>query len=146
MKPLFYSLFFLVLFACSSNQVDDKNCRFLINNTFNRSINLNTADPNLIGLQAVGGSGYVPDLGGNYGVIITRTSVESYIAWDATDPNHFQTDCSKLTINGTEAKCGCDDENTYSLLTGQVIGGKALPCNLKNYRVEKSGNTLFISN
>ena len=42
--------------------------------------------------------------------------------------------------------CGCDDNNKYSLFTGQPLENPELRCGLKPYFVESSGNSLFISN
>ena len=94
-------------------------------------------------LQYTSNSVYVANQG-NKGVIVMNVG-SGYRAWDAADPNHEQTSCSLLIINGANAVCGCMDANTYSLFTGGSIG-KQLPCGLKEYRVSKSGNSLIITN
>lgn len=81
---------------------------------------------------------------GNKGIIVTNSGT-GFLAWDAADPNHAQQSCSVVNGTGFEGTCGCTDANTYSFITGQSLG-TALPCTLKRYRVEQSGNTLFISN
>jgi hypothetical protein len=51
-----------------------------------------------------------------------------------------------MTIDGANAKCGCGDENEYSLFIGQPLN-EALPCGLKEYRVTPTGsNTYSITN
>lgn len=141
MKPFIYTFCFVLLTACS-NTVENEHCKYLLNLKFNTSINLSL--PQYSQLQFAGNSIYIENFG-NKGIIVASTGVD-FLAWDAADPNHAQTDCSKLVNSGLNATCGCSDKNTYSLVTGQITGSSALPCSLRNYRVEKSGNVLYISN
>ena len=94
-------------------------------------------------LQFTSNSVYIANQG-NKGVIVINVG-SGFRAWDAADPNHEQSTCSLLTITGANAVCGCVDANTYSLFTGGSIG-KQLPCGLKEYRVNVSGNSLLITN
>lgn len=141
MKSLFYGVCLVFLFGCSGN-TENENCKFLLDISLNIPVNLNL--PQYSQLQFAGNSIYVSNVG-NGGVIIASTGSD-FLAWDARDPNHAQTSCSILVNSGLEATCGCDDKNTYSLVTGQALGSKALPCSLRNYRVQKNGNMLYISN
>ena len=141
MKTFFYTICFIFLVGCSGN-TENENCKFLLNINFNIPLNLNL--PQYSQLQFAGNSIYVTNVG-NGGIIIASTGAD-FLAWDARDPNHAQTSCSILVNSGLEATCGCDDENTYSLVTGQALGTNPLPCSLRNYRVQKNGNTLYISN
>ena len=68
-----------------------------------------------------------------------------YRAWDAADPNHIPDTCSFLQRTDATITCGCTDENSYSLFTGQSLG-TALPFGLKEYRVTVSGSTIVVSN
>jgi len=139
---LFLPLLCLTLFiSCSDNVNENKNCKYLVNIGVNVSINLSF--PEYSELQFTGNSIYIPNAG-NAGVIVAFTGAD-YLAWDAADPNHVQSPCSTLANSSLQATCACEDKNTYSLVTGQSLG-KALPCGLKNYRVEKNGNTLLIYN
>jgi len=142
-KPLYYSLL-LVLFtmSCSKSNVNNRNCRFLLNIGVNTSINLNVLPYS--SLQFVSNSVYVPNAG-NGGIIVTNSGT-GFLAWDASDPNHSPNTCSKLEINGLEGTCGCSDANVYSLITGQPLSDPDLNCGLKAYRVEQSGSDLIISN
>ncbi|TJY38001.1 Rieske (2Fe-2S) protein [Pontimicrobium aquaticum] len=141
-KPL-YSLVLIFLFSsCSKSDVNNRNCRFLLNVGVNTSINLNVFPYS--NLQFVSNSVYVPNVG-NGGVIVTNSGT-GYLAWDASDPNHTPNTCSRLEINGLEGTCGCTDANVYSLITGQPLSDPDLNCGLKAYRVEQSGNDLIISN
>ncbi len=142
MKKIFLCvLISVVLVACSNSNNSNDNCKFLLNIGVNVNINLNL--PQYSQLQFISNSVYIPNVGNN-GVIVTNSGT-GFLAWDASDPNHTPNSCSALSANGFEGTCGCTDANTYSFITGQSLG-TALPCTLKRYRVEQSGNTLFISN
>lgn len=142
MKKIFlFVLTSFILVACSKNDDNNTNCKFLLNIGVNVSVNLNL--PQYSQLQFISNSVYIPNAG-NKGVIVTNSGT-GFLAWDAADPNHAQQSCSVLSGTGLEGTCGCTDANTYSFITGQSLGS-ALPCTLKRYRVEQSGNTLFITN
>jgi len=130
-----------LLFTCSKNEIDT-NCKYLLNIGVNTSINLNL--PQYSQLQFTSNSIYIANVG-NGGVIVTNSGT-GFLAWDASDPNHSPSSCSRLSVSGLEAKCGCNDENLYSLITGQALGNSNLRCGLKAYRVEQSGTNLLISN
>jgi len=140
MKHFFLLMSLMFLTACSRNN-SDENCKFLVNAQVNASVNMNL--PQYSQLQFTSNSVYLANQG-NKGVIVTNVG-SGYRAWDAADPNHEQTTCSLLKINGANAVCGCDDANTYSLFTGGSVG-QQLACGLKEYRVNVSGNSLIISN
>ena len=129
-----------MLTSCSRS-INDDNCKFLVNAAVNVTINLNF--PEYSQLKYTSNSVYIVNQG-NRGIIVTNVGY-NYRAWDAADPNHEQNACSLLTINGAEAVCGCFDANTYNLYTGSSVGAQ-LPCGLKEYRVTKSGNSLFVTN
>ena len=140
-KSFLIALACFVFVACSKSNVNNENCKFLLNLGVNTSINLNL--PQYSQLQFISNSVYIPNFG-NKGIIVTNSGT-GFLAWDAGDPNHAQQSCSVVNGNGLEGTCGCTDANTYSFITGQSLG-TTLPCTLKRYRVEQSGNTLFISN
>ncbi len=142
MKHFFCILALLILTSCSKNSIDNKNCKFLLDVGINLTVNLNL--PEYSQLTFPGNAVYIGNAG-NAGVIVAFTGAD-FLAWDASDPNHIPNTCSTLNISGLEGTCGCDDENTYSFVNGQPLGNPELQCALKNYRVEKSGNTLIISN
>jgi nitrite reductase/ring-hydroxylating ferredoxin subunit len=142
MKSYLYIPLFALIISCSDNSTDNKNCRFLLNIGVNVSINMSL--PQYSQLQFISNSVYVPNVG-NAGIIVTNTG-SGYLAWDAADPNHTPSNCSTLNVSGLNAICGCEDKNTYSLVTGQAIGNGNLICSLKNYRVEQSGTNLRIYN
>ena len=140
MKQLiFVFLMCLMLMSCSKSD-SDNNCNFLVNAGVDFTVNLSL--PQFNNLQFTSNSVYVPNQG-NGGVFVTNTG-SGIVAWDAADPNHAFSNCSIMTlIDGISAKCNCDDENTYELITGQSLNIN-LPCTLKPYRVQDNGNNTFL--
>ena len=142
-KKLFLMLSCVVVLVCSKND-PIYNCNYLLDVGFNLTVNLNLPQYNqlLFPVNAVRVNGY-----GNNGIILVRTNADSILAWDGADPNHTSSSCSKLTIVGLNAVCGCEDGNEYSLITGTVLNDNPQPCTLKPYRVEAMGNnTYYVSN
>ena len=128
-----------MLTSCSKND-SDNNCNFLVNAGVDFTVNLNL--PQFNDLQFPSNSVYVANQG-NGGVFVTNTG-SGILAWDAADPNLPFSNCSILTlIDGITAKNSCDDENTYELITGQSLN-ENLPCTLKPYRVEQTGNSTYL--
>ena len=142
MKYIFSFLCFIFLYACSGNSVDNKNCKFLLDIGVN--INIDLSLPQYSQLNFSGNSVYIANAG-NAGIIIASTGANFY-AWDASDPNHVPNSCSALVPSGLFGTCGCEDGNTYNFVTGEPEANAGLRCALKNYRVEKNGNTLLIYN
>lgn len=142
MKYIFLLFGLLLITSCSkSDRVNS--CNFLLDVSVNASVNMNL--PQYSQLQFTSNSVYIANQG-NKGVIVINVGNSTYRAWDASDPNHAPNSCSLLTIEGANAKCGCEDQNEYNLFTGQIVADN-LPCGLKEYRVESAGNnTLRISN
>jgi nitrite reductase/ring-hydroxylating ferredoxin subunit len=141
MRKLFFILLFNIIFYtnCSKN-INNSQCSYLLNLDIYYELNLNL--PQNSELNFISNSTYIPNVG-NGGIIVTNSGT-GFLAWDAADPNHSNLPCSRLTISGLEATCGCSEENTYSLITGQSLG-VALNCTLKQYRVESNGNILIIT-
>lgn len=139
-KLVIFSLSTLLFFSCSKNDDNNSNCNFLFNVGVNASLNLDFPEYN--DLNFIGSSIYVPDYG-NKGLIITNTGT-GYMAFDAADPNHTPNTCSTLTISTGIGTCGCDDENKYSLFTGQPLENSELRCGLKIYRTELNGSNLLV--
>ena len=130
------------ILSCSKSDDTNSNCNYLLNVGVNTSVNLNLFP--YTNLQFVSNSEYVPNVG-NGGIIVTNTGT-GFRAWDASDPNHTPSACSVMEIVGIEGVCGCADENTYSLFTGQPLGNPDLRCGLKAYNVQQNGNELIIFN
>ena len=143
MKKLLVIFGCVVFFGCSKDD-STYNCNYLLDVGVNLSVNLNFPQYNqlLFPVSAMRVENY-----GNNGIILVRANANSILAWDGADPNHVASSCSKLTIVGLNAVCGCEDGNEYNLITGTALGDDPQPCTLKPYRVEVTGtNTYLISN
>ena len=118
---------------------------YLVDIRFQRDLNLSL--PLYNGLNYVGGSMLIPDLGIN-GVIIFNLNNSSYLAWEATCPNHTPRDCSSLSSEGVLALCSCE-EYKYSLATGQILNPNENlnpPQNLLFYQIQNLNGTLRVFN
>ncbi len=138
---LLISLFFIL--SCSKSDRED-GCNFLANNAVvDASVNLNL--PQFTQLQFTGNSVFIANEG-IAGVYLSNVGNNNFRAFDAADPAHAATSCSFLVNTNGIGKCGCSDENQYSLLTGQAVNSD-VTCLLREYRVESGGaNMLLISN
>lgn len=141
MKKILFCLVTILLVSCSKSNINNSNCRFLLNVNVNLLLPLSL--PQYSQLRFAGNSVIEP--GGNKGVIVIYTGTD-YLAWDAADPNVTISSCSNLTVSGFTATSNCTNANEYSLLTGQPLSDPSLPCGLKPYRIELNGNDLIITN
>ena len=143
MKKTLSILIFTLIFSCQKNDDNNVNCNFLLSVPVNASINLNLPQYNQLNFinNPVYVSGY-----GNKGLIINRIGANSFVAFDAADPNHTPSSCSTLEISGIEGTCKCDDANSYSLFTGEPLGDNTLSCALKAYRAELLGDNVIVTN
>ncbi|MDA9241804.1 hypothetical protein OAC93_00805 [Flavobacteriaceae bacterium] len=135
---LIFSL--ILITSCSKNEIN-KN-PYLQNISFEKTINLNL--PQYDNLNYSGGSVYLSS-GGIKGLILFNFSNQIF-AWEASCPNQYPTSCSKMTINGVQSKCSCENYE-YSLATGQLLSNSeknSYP--MKLYFSEKNGNSVRISN
>ena len=118
---------------------------YLVDIRFQRDLNLSL--PLYNGLNYVGGSILISDLGIN-GVIIFNLNNSSYLAWEATCPNHMPKDCSSLSLEGVLAVCSCE-KFRYSLATGQILNPNENlnpPQNLLFYQIQNLNGTLRVFN
>ena len=133
-------LIFFGTFSCSKNQLN--NNPYLQEISFEKVINLNL--PQYDNLKYSGGSIYLPS-GGIKGLLLFNIN-EQIMAWEASCPNQYPSSCSKMTINGVQSICSCEDFK-YSLATGQILSNsekESYP--MKLYYSEKNGNSVRISN
>lgn len=142
MKSTFSLICIILLVSCSSNSTEDKACNFLLDVGVNFTIDLSL--PQYSQLNFAGNSIYISSQG-NAGIIVATTGAD-FFAWDAADPNHAVSACSKITPSGLFGACGCDDGNKYNFVTGEPDSNDGLRCSLRNYRIEKNGNNLLIFN
>jgi nitrite reductase/ring-hydroxylating ferredoxin subunit len=133
-------LIFFGTFSCSKNQLN--NNPYLQDISFEKVINLNL--PQYDNLKYSGGSIYLQS-GGIKGLLLFNIN-EQIMAWEASCPNQYPSSCSKMTINGVQSICSCEDFK-YSLATGQILSNsekESYP--MKLYYSEKNGNSVRISN
>ncbi|MEK9612614.1 MAG: hypothetical protein VW080_01660 [Flavobacteriaceae bacterium] len=134
---------FLCFSKCES--VPERRNPYLVDIRFQREINLSL--PLYNNLNFIGGSVLIEDVGIN-GIMIFNLNGSSYLAWEATCPNHLAESCSKLSIEGVLAHCSCEDFQ-YSLATGQILNPtEALdpPHNLLFYQIQNFNGILRVTN
>ncbi|PKV48408.1 hypothetical protein ATE84_0407 [Aquimarina sp. MAR_2010_214] len=144
-KTLFLASVLLILSCSSDNKVD--NNQFLPPSNVNYQINLNLPQFNPLKFP---GNHLVDNTenGSIRGIIIYNIDNTQYAAFELSDPNHSPNNCSAVSVeNQTSitATCGCDDGNSYNIVTGQQTSGDG-QFGLRRYNVRREGNTLFISN
>jgi len=134
--PLAFILF--LIFSCKKQP--KYNNPYLTDVSFSIEINMDL--PEYQSLKFANNSVLVYNVGIK-GVIVFNTG-SGYVAYEASDPNHYPNDCSQMQPNQFTCKCDCE-ENQYSLYTGQLTEG-AGEYAMKAYHISRSGNKLRISN
>ncbi len=130
-------------FGCGKRPIDRN--PYLVDIRFQREFNLSL--PLYSGLNYVGGSLLIEDAGIN-GIILFNLNGSSYLAWEATCPNHLPESCSKLGIKGVLTVCSCESFQ-YSLATGQLLNpseGLSPPQSLLFYQVQNYNGILSVRN
>lgn len=132
----------ICLTGCENDDVRQNNPN-LLNIQFDIVLNLNF--PQYSQLNFAGNAIYVGGQGiGNDGIIVVNTG-SGFVAWDASDPNEFPSNCTRLQINGLTASSTCPSPNSYSLVTGQPLeDGLQFP--LLSYRVSPSDGSVRVFN
>ena len=136
-------LFLVLILGCSKDPIQRN--PYLADIRFQRNLNLSL--PLYNQLNFVGGSILIPDIGIK-GVIIFNLSGNTFLAWEATCPNHIPESCSKLDISGVLAECSCEDFQ-YSLATGQLLNPNETlnpPRDLLFYQIQNFNGILRVSN
>ncbi|MDG2455309.1 MAG: hypothetical protein P8N47_05840 [Bacteroidia bacterium] len=91
---------------------------------------------------------------GHRGVYVIHNYDDMYYAIERTCTYQSEMDCARVTLDNDilQLRCGTLQDTTFSPCCGSVydfnsgfISGPTR-CNLKTYRVAKSGNSLFVSN
>lgn len=130
--------------TCSKSDDANNGNPYLPEQIFDTGTAINTNFPQYNNLQFPGNNSVINGFGING--IVVYNSGSSYIAFELSDPNHALQSCSKLTVEGVIATCGCTDEKQYDILTGQVQQGTTGQYSLKPYFVETSGNIIRVYN
>ena len=134
---------FLLLYNCSERPIDRN--PYLTDIRFQKEFNLSL--PLYSNLNYVGGRLLIEDEGIN-GIILFNLNGSSFLAWEATCPNHLPESCSKLGIEGVLAFCDCESFQ-YSLATGQLLNPSeelSPPQPLLFYQVQNYNGILSVSN
>lgn len=143
-KNTFYlSLLFILLLSCSREPLERN--PYLPELRFSIPINLSL--PQYDNLRFTGGTILLPNYG-HKGIIVFNLNGNSYLAWEASCPNHLPNDCSQTQLVGVLAQCSCE-EYQYSLATGQLLNpdeSLTTPYSLVMYQAILRGNTLEVSN
>nr|WP_299342742.1 hypothetical protein [Allomuricauda sp.] len=145
MRHYWILLSFLILLSCDSDPTNRN--PFLQEVNFRFEINLNL--PLYNNLNNIGNPVYVGNAGvGIRGAFVIKSSLDTFLAFEASCPNQEPSPCSTMEIEGQNVICPCDDL-TYSLFTGQLLnrpddGNRYY--DLLFYRATQSGNTVIISN
>ncbi len=124
--------------SCSKTQ-QDRN-PYLKDVSFGREINLDL--PQYSSLKFANNSVLIRDIGIK-GVIVFNTGSQ-FMAWEASDPNHYPSSCSTMEPQQFTCSCPCEG-NKYSLFDGQIINGEG-HYTLKPYHISPNGNILYIYN
>ena len=137
---LIVGVFFTI--SCENNDDDNQRNPFLIDLNFSTQLSaIQTID-----LEIPGNAIYVAN-GGIKGFFIINAG-GSFLAWEASDPNHAPNDCSRMNIqnnDGLNVVCQCEDAHSYNLFTGQA-NNETLEFTMLNYRVNSSGGIITVSN
>jgi hypothetical protein len=132
--------FFIGLLCSCSDGMQSYNNPYLPNYSFAITINKNL--PLYNGLNSPINPIIIREAtAGITGIIAMKISDNDYRAWELSCPNQVPTNCSKMTLNGLNAKCSCDNFE-YSIFTG--LGNAPYP--MKPYRVEVLGDVIRIYN
>ena len=133
----------LLVYNCSGRPIDRN--PYLVDIRFQREFNLSL--PLYSNLNYAGGSLLIENAGIN-GIILFNLNGSSFLAWEATCPNHLPKSCSKLEIEGVLAVCDCESFQ-YSLATGQLLNPSeelSLPHPLLFYQVQNYNGILNVTN
>ncbi|MGO3184006.1 MAG: hypothetical protein ACTIJ9_14360 [Aequorivita sp.] len=141
---LLLALITFVVLSCSKS--DDKLDRnpFLTDPLVNLNLNLNLPEYNSLkfpGSSVVTGQGIK-------GIVVFCVSETQYFAFDLSDPNHVPSECSRMEVNGPIATCPCEnDDNEYNIVNfGRHTSEPDTKYPMQQYRAERNGNNIIISN
>jgi nitrite reductase/ring-hydroxylating ferredoxin subunit len=151
MRKIFLVLGLFIFISCDNNSSGDRN-PFLRETSFSFDINLNL--PLYSGLTTIGNAVYInnPNVGVR-GIFVINAGIgignNSYLAWEASCPNHTPNSCSTMTlVGGTNCICSCEDYE-YTLFTGQLLtepNGEGNVYGLLNYQTRVNGNIITVFN
>ena len=135
----------ILLLACSKESTNRN--PYLLDTGFVFDMNLNL--PLYSPLKNIGNPIFVGNNGvGIRGIFVIQSSINQYMAFEASCPNHAPNNCSTMTMKGQTATCECDGYE-YSLFTGQLLNppkdGKRY-YDLLYYQANLNGNVVIVRN
>jgi len=138
----------MVLITLSCSKSDEKLNRnpYLTNPVVSLNLNLNLPQYNPLRFP---GSYIVVQDGHNgiKGIVVYCVSENYYVAFDLTDPNHVPNNCSGMELEGIIASCQCtNDDNEYYIVSGQHTVEPDTKYPMQQYRAERNGNSVIVSN
>ena len=145
MKYVLRAFLFLLLLSCENSSTNRN--PFLQEVSFRFELNLNL--PLYNDLINIGNPVFVNNPGvGIRGAFVMRNGIDSFIAFEASCPNHTPNECSTMNIDGQNVICSCEDFE-YNLFTGEHLnrpddGNRFF--DLLFYRTTQSGNTVTVFN
>jgi len=135
-----------ILVSCSKSDDGQNQSPYLPDYEFDTLNLINTNLPQYSSLTLPGNHIVVEAPYGINGFVLYHAGNNNYSAFEISDPNHSLGTCSKLSVEGLHATCGCSDGNTYEILNGLPTDGTQAEYPLKRYRVEKNGNIIRVYN
>ena len=145
MKHLWALLLTAMLLSCSNDRSNRNPYLQEVGFRFDINLNLPLYSP----LTNTGSAVYISNATvGTRGAFVINTGFNTFMAWEASCPNHAPNECSTMTLNGQTVTCSCEDYE-YNLFTGQLMnrpddGGRYY--DLLYYSASYSNNVVTISN
>ncbi|QCX37253.1 hypothetical protein FF125_01895 [Aureibaculum algae] len=132
--------FFLIFTLTNCTDSGTENNPYLGDVAVNQTVYLNNPSNNSLLFTG----GYVEIPGGIKGIVVYRGNSDLYYAFDLACPNSPPGDCSKMTVDGLNMICSCDDSKYALALGGSPQSGSRYGA--KEYKVVNNGQTLLITN
>lgn len=145
MKHLWALLLTAILLSCSNDRSNRNPYLQEVGFRFDINLNLPLYSP----LTNTGSAVYISNATvGTRGAFVINTGFNTFMAWEASCPNHAPNECSTMTLNNQTVTCSCEDYE-YNLFTGQLMnrpddGGRYY--DLLYYSASYSNNVVTISN
>ncbi len=142
-NTLLILLISLVALSCSKSDVKQSKNPYLTNPVVSMTLNLNLPEYNPLKFPG----NHIITSQGIKGIVVYCVSEDYYLAFDLTDPNHVPNSCSRMEISGIIATCPCPNEdNSYYIISGQHTVEPDTKYPMQQYRAERNGNSIVISN